>query len=192
MQALEIASVYFIKKIVNPEDIFLIDVIFENACFWSRESCRELFQKNPNRQDLVRKIDDVGSEVDRYMYDKRFKMLKNAKKGKNSLSNALVNSESTIKWFTERWINIFMNISTNSKYKAYIDVGSIGLELSENISYSEDALVLMIKEEEKLEYEKQQQMEIKKWDKNLIKLVENGQIGGESTESGRTQMILIF
>ncbi|WP_151900461.1 hypothetical protein [Sulfurimonas hydrogeniphila] len=192
MQALEIASVYFIKKIVNPEDIFLIDVIFENACFWSRESCRELFQKNPNRQDLVRKIDDVGSEVDRYMYDKRFKMLKNAKKGKNSLSNALVNSESTIKWFIERWINIFMNISTNSKYKAYIDVGSIGLELNENISYSEDALVLMIKEEEKLEYEKQQQMEIKKWDKNLIKMVGNGQIGGESTESGRTQMILIF
>jgi len=192
MQALEIASVYFIKKIVNPEDIFLIDVIFENSCFWSRESCRELFQKNPNRQDLVRKIDDVGSEVDRYMYDKRFKMLKNAKQGKNSLSNALINSESTIKWFIERWINIFMNISTNSKYKAYIDVGSIGLELNENISYPEDALVLMIKEEEKLEYEKQQQMEIKKWDKNLIKLVENGQIGGESTESGRTQMILIF
>ena len=44
-----------------------------------------------------------------------------------------------------------MNISTNPKYKAYIDVGSIGLELNENISYSEDALVLMIKEEEKLE-----------------------------------------
>ena len=188
MNALDIAIEYYSKNIRCSEDIFLIDKIFEDACFWARESCREMFQTNSMRADLVRKIDDAGAEVDRYMHDKRFKMLKNAKQGKNSLCLALISKKATIKWFVQRWINIFMNITTNPKYKTYIDIGSIGLILDENFSHDEDALALILKEEE----ESMQQADKGKWDKDFINLVNNGQFGGETTEFGGTQMILIF
>lgn len=85
-----------------------------------------------------------------------------------------------------------MNISTNPNYKNYIDASSIGWELHENISHSEDSLSLIIKEDEELEFEKKQQKEMEKCDKNLFKMMENGEIGGEVSESGRTQILLIF
>ncbi|QOP45551.1 hypothetical protein [Sulfurimonas paralvinellae] len=188
MKAIDIATEYCSKNIRYSEDIFLIDEIFEDACFWARESCREMFQTNSMRIDLVRKIDDVGAEVDRYMHGKRFKMLKNAKQGKNSLCLALISKKATIKWFVQRWINIFMNITTNPKYKTYIDIGSIGLILDENFSHDEDALALILKEEEKCE----QKEDIEKWEKDLINMVNSGQFGGEATESGGTQIFLIF
>jgi len=188
VKAIDIATEYYSKKIRCSEDIFLIDKNFEDTCFWARESCREMFQTNSIRIDLARKIDDVGAEVDRYMHGKRFKMLKNAKQGKNSLCLALISKKATIKWFIQRWINIFMNIVTNPKYKAYVNVGSIGLELDENICHNKDTLALILKEEE----ESMQQADKGEWDKDFINLVNNGQFGGETTEFGGTQMILIF
>ena len=188
VKAIDIATEYCSKNIRCSEDIFLIDEIFEDACFWARESCREMFQTNSMRIDLTRKIDDIGAEVDRYMYCKRFKMLKNAKQGKNSLITALSSQKATLRWFVQRWINIFMNIVTNPKYKAYVDVGSIGLGLDENISHNEDALALILKEEE----ESMKHVDMETWDKDLINMVYSGQFGGEATESGGTQIFLIF
>lgn len=188
MKAIDIATEYYSKNIRCSKDIFLEDKIFETACFWARESCREMFATNSLRFDLVWKIDDIGIEVDRYMYKKRFKMLENARLHKNSLCKSLNHPKKAIKWFIQRWINIFMNIATNPKYKAYIDVGSICLEIDENISHNEDALALILKEEE----ESKQQVDMETWDKNLINMVDSGQFGGEATESGRTQMFLIF
>lgn len=192
MKSICIATEYYSKNIRYSEDIFLVDEIFEGACFWARESCREIFSTNSLRYDLVRKIDDIGMEVDRYMYERRFKILKNAQLAKNSLSRAMNHPKKAIKWFIERWINTFMNLSTNKKYKNYIDVRSVGLVLDEDMSHTEDILTFIINEEEKIEYEKQQKRRMENWDNCLIKMVENGQIGGESTESGRTQMVFLF
>lgn len=191
MRAIDIATEYYSKTIKCSEDIFIVEKNFFDICFWARESCREIFSTNSLRYDLVRKIDDVGMEVDRYIYRRRFKILKNAQLGKNSLSRAMNHPKKAIKWFIERWINIFMNLSTNKKYKNYIDVGLIGHELHENIDYLDnDCLSLIIKEEEKIELEKQQKR-MKKCS-SLIGMVTDGKVGGESTESGGTQMIFLF
>lgn len=191
MKSIDIATEYCSKSIKYSVDIFLIEKNFFDICFWARESCREVFCTNPSRYDLIRKIDDIGIEVDRYMYKTRFKILKNAQLGKNSLSKAMDNPKKVIKWFIERWINIFMNIATNSKYKNYIDVGLIGHELHENIAYLDnDCLSLIINEEAKVEFEKEHER-MKKCS-SLIEMVTDKKIGGESTESGRTQMVFIF
>ena len=191
LKSIDIATEYYSKSIKYSIDIFLTEKNFFDICFWARESCREVFCVNPLRYDMIRKIDDIGIEVDRYMHKTRFRILKNAQLGKNSLAEIMDNPKKVIRWFIARWINVFMNLATNKKYKNYIDVGLIGYELNENMShFDNDSLSLIIKEEEKLELEKQQKR-MKKCN-SLIKMLDDGKVGGESTESGGTQMIFIF
>jgi hypothetical protein len=149
MQAIEIATKLVAKKISSSTDIFLVDKYFNEMCFWAKESARELFYKSQSRKNLVNKIDDVGLFVDNYMNKVRYKMLQNAKNGKNSLFTKLCSSEKTMKWLIQRWINVFINITTNNNYKDYIDINMIGHEFNdESIGFIEDTLLKIIKEED--------------------------------------------
>jgi len=180
------------KKIIRPSEIFTNIEIFEELLFWSRECNRERLNSHYAQQELSYKIDDIGSEVDKYLIKRRLKMLVNGQKGKNSLLSKLENVQATIAWLVSRWGNVFLNLATNSKYKNYIDAGNIGYQIHENIGHYEDALSILIREEEEQEFKQKRNNEIKKWQQNWAKMLSNGQIGGEPTEYGHTQMVLIF
>jgi len=187
---IEIITSSYIKRITKSSEIFTNIETFDELLFWSRECNRE--RLHYTQQELSYKIDDIGSEVDRYLIKRRLKMLVNGQKGKNSLFFKLENIEDTIAWLVARWGNVFLNLATNSKYKNYIDVGRIGLVLDANMSHTEDALTFIINEEEKIEYARKQKMRNKKCNNSLIKMIDDGKIGGETSESGRTQMVFIF
>jgi len=189
---IDIITSCYMKKTTKPSEIFTSIEIFDELLFWSRECNRERLNCHYTQQELSFKIDDIGSEVDRYLIKRRLKMLANGQKGKNNLFSKLDSIQDTIAWLVARWGNVFLNLATNSKYKNYIDAGSIGLVLDENMSHTEDALTFIIDEEVKIEYEREQKRRMKKWDNGLIKMVHDRKVGGESSESGRTQMVLIF
>lgn len=193
MQSDEIFIPLIAKKITDPPQIFTSIEIFDELLFLCRECNRERLTKHPTQKNLSYKIDDIGIEVDRYLKNVRLKMLNNGQKGKNSLFYRLCDTKKTIKWLIERWGNVFLNLATNSKYKAFVDVGNIGYELHDNIGeYWEDALSILVREEEEKEFDEKKKNEIKKWRKNLADMLEHGKIGGEPTEYGHTQMVLIF
>jgi hypothetical protein len=192
MQTDEIFIPLLAKKIADPPHIFTKIEIFEDLLFWCKECTRERLQKHKTQRDLARKIDDIGIEVDAYLKKVRLKMLSNGQKGKNSLFKRLCSTEATIRWLVERWGNVFLNIATNPSYKAYIDAGIIGYELHDNIGHYEDALSILIKEEEEQEREQKRNNEFKQWRKEWAEMFGNGEIGGELTEYGHTQLVLIF
>jgi len=187
MKTIDIVIEVVSKKIEKPENIFLEDITFNNLLFWCRECTRERLSKHYSQQDLSKKVDDIGMEVDRYLKQRRLKMLENGKEGENSLYHKLNTIEETITWLVSRWGNIFLNLVTNSKYKSYVDVSMITYEINDSQIYSEiDALEIIISEEEEIEYEIEQNS------KKLIEMINSGQIGGELSECGHTQMIFIF
>ena len=188
MQADEIFIPLITKKITAPPQIFTSIEIFDQLLYISRECNRERLRKHPTQRDLARKIDDIGGEVDKYLKNVRLKMLENGQKGKNSLFYKLCSTEATIKWLVARWGNIFVNLATNSKYKGFVNAGNIGYELHDNIGHYEDALSILVREEEEKEFDEKK----KKWQQDWAEILENGRIGGEPTEYGHTQMVLIF
>jgi hypothetical protein len=192
MQTDEIFIPLFAKKITDPPKIFTSIKTFDELLFWCRECTRERLQKHTTQRDLARKIDDIGSEVDNYLRKVRLKMLKNGQNGKNSLFKRLCSTESTIKWLVERWGNVFLNLATNPKYKAFIDVRNVGYQMHENTGHHEDALSILILEEQQKEFEQKRKNEVKKWQQEWAEMLENGRIGGEINECGNTQLILIF
>jgi len=192
MQTAEIFIPLFTKKITDPPHIFTKIEIFDELLFWCRECNRERLQKHNTQRDLSRKVDDIGSEVDVYLKKVRLKMLKNGQNGKNSLFYKLCSTEATIKWLIARWGNVFLNLATNSKYRGFVDAGNIGYSLHDNIGHHEDALSILIIEEEEQEFEQKRNNEIKKWQQNWAEMFGNGKIGGEPTAYGHTQLVLIF
>jgi len=192
MQADEIFIPLLAKKIADPPHIFTKIEIFEDLLFWCRECTRERLQKHTTQRDLARKVDDLGAEVDNYLKKVRLKMLKNGQNGKNSLFYRLCSTEATIKWLVARWGNVFLNLATNPKYKGFVHAGNIGYQIHDNIGHYEDALSILIKEEEGQEKQEKRNNEIEKWRKEWAEILSNGQIGGEPTECGNTQMVLIF
>lgn len=192
MQTDEIFIPLLAKKIADPPQIFTDADLFNQVLFWCRQCNEERLRKHPTQRDLARKIDDIGIEADRYLKNVRLKMLKNGQKGKNSLFYRLCDIEKTIKWLIERWGNVFLNLATNPKYKGFVHAGNIGYQIHDNIGHYEDAFSILIREEEEQEFEKKRNYEIKKWQQNWIEMFENGEIGGEPTECGNTQLVLIF
>lgn len=192
MKTIDIVIEVVSKKIEKPENIFLEDITFDNLLFWCRECTRERLSKHYLQQDLSKKVDDIGMEVDRYLIQRRLKMLENGKQGKNSLYHKLNTAEETITWLVSRWGNVFLNLATNCHYKDFFDAGNIGYELNDNLAeYSEDTLSILINEEEK-QLEEKRKNRFKKQYENLNVMLHNGKIGGESSECGHTQMVFIF
>lgn len=158
MNSKQIAIKYLAPKLEDPKDIFLNEEIFKLVLFWARESAREFFATQITKMFLVHYVDDIGPIVDEYLFCRAKKMYKDAMKKKNSLFNSLYSSEKIIIWIISRYINIFISLSTNTKYREYIDIINMRVNFDENIGFYSSNI------EEKIELEK-----IKKLPKKQIK-----------------------
>ena len=124
------------------------------------------------------------------------KMLKNTlnKKHLKAIKKFLIceNIDDAVQFIVARLLNNMKNVTTNQNYSEYAAPPRFTV-LNENIGeYWEDALSILLLEEEEKEFEQKRKNEIKKWQQDWLSMLKNGEIGGETTESGGTQMILIF
>lgn len=125
MNSKEIATLFLSKKVKYTKDIFSDDELFDSILFWSREAAREYFATQKEKYFLQYYIDDIAPIVDSYLKIKMQKMYRDAFKKKNKLFHCLHSSEKTIGWVIERWINTFINLTSNRNYKEYIDIKSL-------------------------------------------------------------------
>lgn len=135
MNSKEIAIHYIGQKIKNPKDIFENEELFQDIMFWSRESAKELLNTKNNKRFLVNYIDDVGSIVDEYMTIRRLKMYHNRFEKKNKYCLDQNSSEKIITFIISRWLNVFYNLTSNPKYKDFIDISCIRIPFDETITY---------------------------------------------------------
>lgn len=137
MTSKEIAVKYVSQKINNHKIIFENIEIFKSILFWSRDAAREYFSTQPSKFFLLEYIDDVAPIIDEYMLVRVEKMYKKAFKTQNRLFENLCSSETTISWLIDRWINVFINLTTNRNYRDYIDISKIKMNFSEDIDTNE-------------------------------------------------------
>ena len=220
MNSKQIAIKYIGQKINNPKIIFEDLNIFKSILFFSRDAAREYFSTQLSKYFLVDYIDDVAPVVDEYMLVRVEKMYKKAFKTQNRLFENLCSSETTISWLIDRWINVFINLTTNRNYTDYIDISKIKMNFSEDIDASElnidDILELervnkfskkekikLLKEVWKQAYyddfdEYDMQYLVEKLDLTTDEVFENKgdlikiNLKKEQAESGNSQLVLIF
>ena len=194
--------------------------IFKSILFFSRDAAREYFSTQSSKYFLVDYIDDVAPVVDEYMLVRVEKMYKKAFKTQNRLFENLCSSETTISWLIDRWINVFINLTTNRNYRDYIDISKIKMNFCEDIDASElnidDILELervnkfskkekikLLKEVWKQAYyddfdEYDMQYLVEKLDLTTDEVFENKgdlikiNLKKEQAESGNSQLVLIF
>lgn len=133
MNSKQIAVKYISKKIKNTESIFKDVEVFKSILVWSRDAAREYFSTQSSKYFLVDYIDDVAQIVDEYMLSRIEKMYKKAFKTQNRLFENLCSSETTISWLIDRWINVFINLTTNKNYRDYIDISKIKMNFHDDI-----------------------------------------------------------
>ena len=220
MNSKQIAIKYIGQKINNPKIIFEDLNIFKSILFFSRDAAREYFSTQLSKYFLVDYIDDVAPVVDEYMLVRVEKMYKKAFKTQNRLFENLCSSETTISWLIDRWINVFINLTTNRNYRDYIDISKIKMNFCEDIDASElnidDILELervnkfskkekikLLKEVWKQAYyddfdEYDMQYLLEKLDLTTDEVFENKgdlikiNLKKEQAESGNSQLVLIF
>ncbi len=220
MNSKQIAIKYIGQKINNPKIIFEDLNIFKSILFFSRDAAREYFSTQLSKYFLVDYIDDVAPVVDEYMLVRVEKMYKKAFKTQNRLFENLCSSETTISWLIDRWINVFINLTTNRNYRDYIDISKIKMNFCEDIDASElnidDILELervnkfskkekikLLKEVWKQAYyddfdEYDMQYLVEKLDLTTDEVFENKgdlikiNLKKEQAESGNSQLVLIF
>ena len=220
MHSKQIAIKYIGQKINNPKIIFEDLNIFKSILFFSRDAAREYFSTQLSKYFLVDYIDDVAPVVDEYMLVRVEKMYKKAFKTQNRLFENLCSSETTISWLIDRWINVFINLTTNRNYRDYIDISKIKMNFCEDIDASElnidDILELervnkfskkekikLLKEVWKQAYyddfdEYDMQYLVEKLDLTTDEVFENKgdlikiNLKKEQAESGNSQLVLIF
>lgn len=131
--------------------------------FWARESAREYFSSEVNKLFLVSYIDDVAPIVDEYIINKSNKMYEKAIKSQNKLFQNLYSNEKTISWIIDRWINTFLNLTTNSNYRDYIDIKNLKVEfIDENYGFNDDKLELGIEFEKVKKLSKKEKIKLLK------------------------------
>ena len=158
MNSKQIAIQYLAPKIKDSKTIFFDLEIFKSVLCWARDSAREFFATQQSKMFLLHYIDDIAPVVDEYLISRANKMYKNALKKRNKLFWSLDSREKVIEWIINRYINIFVSISTNKKYKEYTDITKIRIHFDQDIAfYSSDI-------EEEIEFEK-----LKKLPKESIK-----------------------
>jgi hypothetical protein len=128
MNSKEIATLFLSIKINDTKDIFYKDELFDNILFWSREAAREYFVTQQEKYFLQYYIDDIAPIVDSYLKIKMQKMYKNAFKKRNKLYESLYSTEKTISWIINRWINTFINLTSNPNYRDFIDIKNLKVE----------------------------------------------------------------
>ena len=125
MNSKQIAVEYLAPKISNPEMIFKDENIMKSILFWAHESARELFATQPSKMFLVQFVDDVAPLVDEYLLGKAIKMYEKALRTKNKLFDNLCSSQKTVAWIIDRWYNMFVNLTSNPRYRDYINIKNI-------------------------------------------------------------------
>ncbi len=135
MRSKDIAIEYLAPKINDPVMIFKDINIFKLILPWARDSAREYFETQISKMFLVPYIDDVAYIVDEYLIDRANKMYEKAMKSKNKLFNNLSSSKKTVAWIIDRWVNVFINLTTNKNYINHIDIKKIKVNFSDEISY---------------------------------------------------------
>lgn len=122
MTSKQIAVQYIGQKIDNPESIFNNIDTFKSILPWCRDAAREYFSTQKSKMFLLDHIDDVASIVDEYLISRTSKMYNKALISQNKLFRNLCSSEKTVAWIIDRWINTFINLTSNRAYKEYIDI----------------------------------------------------------------------
>ncbi|MBF7071057.1 hypothetical protein [Aliarcobacter butzleri] len=117
MNSKQIAMYYIGKQVTDPKDVFLNEKLFKDVIFWARESAKELLNTQNNKRFLLNYIDDIGSIIDEYMNIRRLKMFYKKFKKKNKYSG-----EEIISFIICRWLNVFYNLTSNSRYRDFIDI----------------------------------------------------------------------
>ena len=219
MNSRQIAVKYLAPRIKDPTMIFRDIKIFQTILPWAKDSAKELFQTQPSKMFLISYIDDVAPIVDEYLINRATKMYEKAIKSQNKLFSNLCSSQKTVAWIIDRWINTFINLTSNPNYKDYIDISKIKIAFDE-ISTSHTNL------EEILEFEKLQKLSkeqiikalrfiwkegyfessldvedieelCQKFDLNIKDVFGNCDLvklnlKKEQTESGHSQLVLVF
>ena len=137
MNSKQIAVEYLASKISNPAMIFKDTNIFKSILPFARDSAKEFFETQTSKMFLTSYVDDVGHVVDEYMLTRKEKMYKKALITKNKLFSNLCSSQKTVSWLIDRWINVFINLTTNRNYRDYIDISKIKMNFCEDIDASE-------------------------------------------------------
>ena len=86
------------------------------------------------------------------MLTRKEKMYKKALITKNKLFSNLCSSQKTVSWLIDRWINVFINLTTNRNYRDYIDISKIKIAFNDEISTTHSNI------EDILEFEKLQKL----------------------------------
>ncbi len=163
MRAKKIAEELLARQIKISKNILLDINILSEVLFWARESAREYFSSEVNKLFLVYYIDDVAPIVDEYIINKSNKMYEKAIKSQNKLFQNLYSNEKTISWIIDRWINTFLNLTTNPNYRDYIDIKNLKVEfIDENYDFNDDKLELGIEFEKVKKLSKKEKIKLLK------------------------------
>ncbi len=152
MNSKQIAVEYLAPKISNPAMIFKDTNIFKSILPFARDSAKEFFETQTSKMFLTSYVDDVGHVVDEYMLTRKEKMYKKALITKNKLFSNLCSGQKTVSWLIDRWINVFINLTTNRNYRDYIDISKIKIAFNDEISTTHSNI------EDILEFEKLQKL----------------------------------
>lgn len=125
MNSKQIAVKYLAPKISNPALIFNDIAIFKSILPWAKDSAKEFFETQTSKMFLASHIDDVAPIVDEYLTSRATKMYDKAIKSQNKLFSNLCSSQKTVAWIIDRWINTFINLTSNPAYKEYVDISKI-------------------------------------------------------------------
>ena len=163
MRAKKIAEELLARQIKISKNILLDINILSEVLFWARESAREYFSSEVNKLFLVYYIDDVAPIVDEYIINKSNKMYEKAIKSQNKLFQNLYSNEKTISWIIDRWINTFLNLTTNPNYRDYIDIKNLKVEfIDENYGFNDNKLELGIEFEKVKKLSKKEKIKLLK------------------------------
>ena len=130
MNSKQIAMYYIGKQVTDPKDVFLNEKLFKDVIFWARESAKDLLNTQNNKRFLISLIDEIGTIVDGYMNIRRLKMFNKKFKKNNKYSG-----EEIISFIIYRWLNVFYNLTSNNKYRDFIDISKI------RESYDEETII---------------------------------------------------
>ena len=220
MNSKQIAVEYLASKISNPAMIFKDTNIFKSILPFARDSAKEFFETQTSKMFLTSYVDDVGHVVDEYMLTRKEKMYKKALITKNKLFSNLCSSQKTVSWLIDRWINTFINLTSNSAYKEYIDISKIKIAFNDEIgvSYSDIDDILELEKVKKLSKKEKINLLKEVWkdaifddfdiedmnylceklDLTLDEVFENEgdliklNLKKEQAESGHSQLVIIF
>ena len=157
MKSKQIAIEYLAPKISDPTMIFKDINIFKSILPWAKDSAREFFETQKSKMFLTQYVDDIAPIVDEYLISRVNKMYNKAIKSQNKLFTNLCSSEKTVAWIIDRWINVFVNLSWNSRYKNHVDLSKIKFDFNHEMDFTHNSL------EDILEFEK-----LQKFPKNEI------------------------